>query len=75
MAGKSAAREQVMYDTLKRIAKDYVTPRQIRRDIEKSGSVLSFEEYIEMAYDNMQQEAANAIKGMRRPAAKGANHG
>lgn len=54
-----------MYDTLKRISKDYMTPAQIRRDADKTG--LDVEEYLEMSYENIQAEAKAAIKGMRRP--------
>ena len=54
-----------LYNTLLLIKK-YQTPDQLRRHAEKMYG-LSFEEALEMAYENIQQEAANAIKGMRRP--------
>lgn len=58
--------EQLYYDTLRRIAKDYMTPEQMLR---KSNAAygLDFEETISMAYENIRQEAAAAIKGKRRP--------
>ena len=62
-------REQRMYDALRRISKGYMTPEQIRRDSERQGA-LSYEEYLEMAYENVRQEATTAIRGMRRPAAR-----
>lgn len=61
---KRLEREQRMYDALKRIAKDYMTLNQIRQD---SGGALDYTEYLEMAYENIKVEAAQAIKGLRRP--------
>jgi hypothetical protein len=58
--------EQRYYDALKRIAKDYQTPDQLRRNCQKQYG-LRFEECIEMVYENLQFEAASAIKGKRRP--------
>lgn len=54
------------YHTLKRISKDYMTPERIRRSAERD-PVLSYEETLEMAYDNLQAEAADAIRGKRAP--------
>ena len=68
MSAKPASvptKEQRMYDALKRIARDYMSPSQIRRDSERSG--LGYEEYLEMSYENIQTLAADAIRGMRRP--------
>lgn len=62
---KRLEREQRMYDALKRIAKDYMTLSQIRKD---SGGALEYTEYLEMAYENIKAEAAYVIKGQRRPA-------
>jgi hypothetical protein len=56
--------QQKMYDALKKITK-YMTPDQIRRDSDGSG--LDYEEYLEMVYENIQQEAKNAIYKLRRP--------
>ena len=59
----TAEQQQRMYDTLKKIAKGYMTPKQIKRD--SGGSGLDYEEYLEMAYENIQTDAARAIKGVR----------
>lgn len=53
-----------LYDTLKRIARDYEKPERLRRRAERDWGV-SGEEALEMAYENIQQEAENAIKGLR----------
>jgi hypothetical protein len=49
--------------TLKRIAA-YDPPERLRRNSGKMWG-LDFEEAIEMAYENMQQEAKSAIRGVR----------
>jgi len=54
--------EQRLYDALHRIAKGYMTPTQLRRD----DIGLDYEEYLEMSYENIQMEARNAIKGVRK---------
>ncbi len=56
--------EMRLYATLRRIAKGYQTPDQLRRRSEKDWGV-GYEEALEMAYENLQQEAANAIHGLR----------
>lgn len=53
-----------LYDALKRIARNYMTPVQIRRDAKKNVG-LDYEEYLEMSYENIQTDAARAIKGVR----------
>ena len=53
-----------LYDALRRIAR-YMTPDQIRRDAEKGGIGLLYEEYLEMSYENIQAEAKRATQGMR----------
>lgn len=58
--------QQRMYDTLKRIARGYQTPDQLRRNSERDFG-CEFEDALEMSYENLQQEAENAIKGVRRP--------
>lgn len=63
---KRTEREQRMYDTLKRIARGYHTPDQLRRS-EKARCGLDYEEALEYSYENIQQDAAQAIKGMHRP--------
>lgn len=60
-----AANELRYYDTLKRIARDYQTPEKLRRNSGQYG--LEWVEEMEMSYENIQAEAANAIRGKRRP--------
>lgn len=52
--------------TLERIAKGYQTPDQLRRSSQREWG-LDYEEALEYAYDNIQQLAKNAIKGLRKP--------
>lgn len=59
--------EQRLYDALKRIAQ-YESPAKLRRTAERSYG-LSPDEAIEMAYENVIEEAKQAIKGVRRPSA------
>ena len=59
-------REQHYYDVLKRIAKDYDKSEKIIKNAEKDHG-LGPQEALEYAYDNIQYEAAIAIKGKRRP--------
>ena len=58
--------EQLYFDTLKRIAKGYKTPDQLRRQSQKEYG-LDYAEAIEMAYENLQAEASRVIHGKRRP--------
>lgn len=58
--------ELLYYDTLKRIAKGYQTTEQLRRNAQKHYG-LPYDEVLEMVYDNLQAEAADAIRGKRRP--------
>lgn len=58
--------EQRYYDALKRI-KSYSTPEQLKR--RASGDYgLEYIEALEMAYENLQEEAKRAVHGKRRPA-------
>ena len=61
--------ELLYYDDLKRIARGYQTPDQIRRSAEKDWGV-SYLEGLEMAYENIQMEAQRAIYKKRRPKPK-----
>ena len=56
--------QQRLYDTLKRIARGYRKPDSILR---RPDFGLDGAECLSMAYENIQCEAANAIKGVRRP--------
>lgn len=57
--------EQRFHDALRRILA-YMTPEQLRRRAEKQYG-LGFEEAIEMAYENIQEEARSALVGYRKP--------
>ncbi len=65
--------EALYFSALKKIAKDYMSPDQLRRKAEKAYG-LSYEEALKYAYENMQQEAINAIRGKRAPK-EGSNAG
>ncbi len=54
----------MMLAVLKRIAKEYMTPEQLRKNSEKKFG-LEFEECIEMTYENIQCDAKNAIHNVR----------
>lgn len=54
----------MMRDTLIKIKKGYMTPDQIRKDADKKPG-LDFEEYIEMAYENIQIDAGKATFNVR----------
>ncbi|NID06607.1 hypothetical protein HBF26_17055 [Luteibacter jiangsuensis] len=60
--------EAAYFDALKRIA-SYQSPERLRRGAEKQYG-LTPEEAIEMAYENVIEEAKRAVKGKRRPAPK-----
>lgn len=57
-------REALYYDTLKRIA-SYDSPERLRKRSERDYG-LPFEEALEMAYDNIREEARLAIRGKRK---------
>lgn len=57
--------EQIYFDALKVIAKEYQTTDQLRRRAGQYG--CSYIEELEMAYENIQDLAKRAIKGRRRP--------
>lgn len=61
-------REIRMYAALKRITQ-YMAPDKLRNVAEKKYG-LEPEEAIEMAYENVLEEAKRAIKGMRPPRAE-----
>lgn len=54
-----------MRETLLQISKGYMTPDKIRREVEK-GHPLDYDEYLEGAYENIQSEAATAVKGVKK---------
>jgi len=65
MTPKEQAKYNHMYETLRRIAKGYVTIEQVPRNAQRLG--LSEREFLEFAYENIQQDAKNGLKGIRRP--------
>lgn len=56
--------QQRLYDALKHIARDY---RSAEKILSKPDFGLGGEECLAMAYENIQELAASAIKGMKRP--------
>lgn len=65
MKTSSPSREQKLYDALKRISQ-YSSVEQIRKTSKNDYGLIE-EEAIEMAYNNVLNEASSAIRGMRRP--------
>jgi hypothetical protein len=65
MTTKEAERYEQMYLALRRIAKGYVSTSQVDRNAERLG--LSPHEFLEYAYENIQQEAKNGLCGIRLP--------
>jgi hypothetical protein len=63
--------EQRLYGALRRIAKDYQTPAQLRRNAERQYG-LSYHEALEYAYENILNDAKQAIRGVRMPKPKAA---
>lgn len=63
----SLEREQRLFDALKKITA-YHSPDELRRVSERKYG-LEGDEAIEMAYENVLNEARQAIKGLRRPTA------
>ena len=53
-----------MHNALKLIAKGYKTPDQLRRSSEKEYG-LDYEEALGYSYENIQETAKQAIKGVR----------
>ena len=62
----SKAREQRLYDALHHIAHDYETTEGLRAGCGNEYG-LEYQEALEMAYENLQVVARNAILRMRRP--------
>lgn len=59
------SREQFYFDALKKI-RSFQTVTRLRKQAEKDWG-LSFEEALEMAYENMKVIAEVALRGRRRP--------
>lgn len=64
MTPKQVEQFNRMRDTLIRIAREYQTPDQLRRNADRDYG-LDFSEAIEMAYENIQGEARAAVRGVR----------
>lgn len=60
MTSKQKQQYNFMLLTLRKIAKHYMTPDQLRRNSEKEYG-LDYEEALGYAYENIQQDAKNAI--------------
>lgn len=60
------ANEQRYYDALKRIA-SYKSPEWLRKFAAREYGLDNASEAIEMAYENVIEEAKEAIRGRRRP--------
>lgn len=59
--------EQRYFDVLKRIA-SYAPPDRLKRDEERGiGYGLGSDEVVDMAYENVIEEAKRATRGRRRP--------
>ncbi len=54
-----------MLGVLKRISKDYQSTSQLRKNSDKQWG-LSYEESLEMSYENIQNEAATACKKVKQ---------
>lgn len=54
-----------MLEILKKISRKYYKSEQLKRNSEKEYG-LNYEEALEMSYDNIQNEAHNACKGISK---------
>ncbi|MBD2700127.1 hypothetical protein IC229_05740 [Spirosoma sp. BT702] len=63
MNKKQAEQFNNMLSTLKKIAKDYQSPYVLSKNSQKLYG-LDYEEALEMAYENIQGDAARAIQGV-----------
>lgn len=64
--GLALGKQQELFDALRKIAREYMTPDELRRSADKDYGV-SYEEALESAYENIQLLAKNVTHGMRRP--------
>jgi hypothetical protein len=60
------SREQEYFDVLRKIAREY-QPSEWFEDHAEEEYGCAGDEALAMAYDNIQTEAANAIRGRQRP--------
>lgn len=64
MTPKQIRQFNQMRHTLLRISKQYMTTKQLRKESEQDFG-LGFEEAIEMAYENIQGEAKESVRGVK----------
>lgn len=64
MSDKQKQQFNSMLYALKTIAKDYSTPKQLRKSSEKDFGI-DYEEALEMAYENIQILAQKVTKGVK----------
>lgn len=64
MTPKQIQQFNQMLSVLKRIAKEYQTTAQLQKNSEKMYG-LKYEEALEMAYENIQNDASFAVKGIK----------
>lgn len=64
MTTKQALQFNRMRNILIRISKHYQTPKQLRRNSDKHYG-LGYEESLEMTYENIQNDAAMAVRGIK----------
>lgn len=64
MTNKQNAQFNNMRRALLTISKEYCTPAQLRKEA-KGAYGIDYEEALEMAYENIQAEAKNALKGTK----------
>lgn len=64
MTPKQKQQFNLMRNALLVIAKDYQTPTQLRKSSDKQYG-LDYEEALEMSYENIQNTAAAAVKGIK----------
>lgn len=65
MTSKQKENHNRMIDTLKKIGLKYQTPAQLRKSAEKQYG-LSFKDALEMSYENIQEEAKDSIRGLKK---------
>jgi hypothetical protein len=63
MSDKQKLQFNQMLAMLQRLSKGYQTPAQLRKSAKGMG--LDYDEMLEMAYENIQSDAASTIKGVR----------
>lgn len=64
MTAKQIKQFNLMLYTLQKIAKEYQTTKELRKNSEKQYG-LTYPEALEYAYENLQMEAKTALKGIK----------